>query len=475
MSASLVYPNEPRLARIAFVFSTIFWVGLVAGTLGVGALVLGFLGIAYLFARSGFVAYLRGNGVRVSREQIPELHQRVVECCQRLGVKSVPETYVLNANGMLNALATRFLRRHYVVLFSDVIEALADHPDAIDFYIGHELGHIARSHLRWAGYLVPASMLPLLGSAYSRAREYTCDLHGLACCDDPKDAAYGLAALAAGAGGIRQIDLRRFASQSADTGGFWMSYHELTSDYPWLSKRMGRLIAAAGGRPVSFPSRHALAWLVAFFVPRTGVAAGGGAAGMMVAVAMIGILAAIAVPNFLRFQTRAKLGEVRALRRQVQSAGHAYIDKTRTMPPSLEAMGLPEDLSNGVVESVTVDGQSIVLALRKDLQEIGGTHIALTPYIQGGQLLWDCSGDLSKELLPLACSDRPAPATTATAEAPSEPPTPRLTAGEHTCSREFRSSAEYQALGAATQDALREACNAWRLQQLDAQVHGTSR
>ena len=31
-------------------------------------------------------------------------------------------------------------------------------------------------------------MFPLISPAYARAREYTCDLHGLACCEDARDA-----------------------------------------------------------------------------------------------------------------------------------------------------------------------------------------------------------------------------------------------------------------------------------------------
>ena len=40
--------------------------------------------------------------------------------------------------------------------------------------------------------------LPLIGAAYSRAREYTCDLHGLACCPNPEHAARAIAAISAG-------------------------------------------------------------------------------------------------------------------------------------------------------------------------------------------------------------------------------------------------------------------------------------
>ena len=479
---TLSYANEQPLARIAFAFSTLFWLVLIVGTLGIGAIFLGILFLGYLFAQSGFISYVRGNGVRVGADQLPDLHQRYTECCQRVGITSRPEIYVLNAHGMLNALAARFLRRNYLILFSDVLDALAEHPDSIDFYLGHELGHIQRGHLRWAGFLAPAAMLPLLGAAYSRAREYTCDLYGLACCDVPKDAAYGLAVLATGECSLDKVDLNRLARQSDDTGGFWMSYHELSSDYPWLTKRLRRVMAADGSRPVHFPSRHKLAWLLALMMPRLAAGAGGGLAGMMGMVAIVGILAAIGIPNFLAFQIKSKLAQAGEIREQIIASGNAYIAEAQAMPPSLEAMGLANDLSNLAVKGVAIEGQSFVIELRGQLD---GKRIVLQPYVESGELMWDCRSDVEEKFLSAACGSGAEPALARaqaeapvreTAEAPApaaEPATPAASAGaanEVTCGEEFRSTEAYQALGPAGQEQLREACNSWRLEQLDAQV-----
>jgi Zn-dependent protease with chaperone function len=73
------------------------------------------------------------------------------------------------------------------------------HPDGIDFYFGHELGHVRMKHLTGRLLRAPVLWLPLLGPAYARAKESTCDRHGRACCESPESAARAMVALAAGA------------------------------------------------------------------------------------------------------------------------------------------------------------------------------------------------------------------------------------------------------------------------------------
>ena len=103
--------------------------------------------VFYLFVQSGFIAYLKGNAVHITENQYPEIYQMHLQCCEKLGIKTTPEIYLLNGDGILNALATRFLGRNFVVLFSDIVDALQRQPAAMKFYIGHELGHIKQKHL----------------------------------------------------------------------------------------------------------------------------------------------------------------------------------------------------------------------------------------------------------------------------------------------------------------------------------------
>ncbi|HBH26098.1 MAG TPA: hypothetical protein DDX54_01685 [Rhodospirillaceae bacterium] len=263
----IVDANERLIFRILAPIAVLIWAGAILGTFGVLLLVVLLAFVAYLFIQSWFICLLRGTGAIVSPRQFPDLNDHLEYCLDRLGMGNTPpEMIVIHADGMFNALATRFLRRNYVVLFSDVVDALENEPEALRFYIGHELGHIRRGHLIWGPVLSIVTWLPLIGPGYRRAQEYTCDLHGLACCPDRGAAMRAMAALAVGGRRWKTLDMGAYLDQVEATGGFWMSFHEVVGDYPWLTKRIARL---DGQKAV--PRRSPGAWALGLFVPRLGL------------------------------------------------------------------------------------------------------------------------------------------------------------------------------------------------------------
>ncbi|MBU5636211.1 M48 family metalloprotease [Geomonas sp. Red69] len=314
-AGTLIYHREHTLFTIHAVVALIYWVGLVFVTKGAFLFALPALLVALLVGQSALIAHLKGNGIKLSPTQFPDLYDRHVRCCKALGLADYPDAYLINGSGFLNAFATRFLGRNFVVLFSNTIQAMSDRPDAINFYIGHELGHIKQKHLQWAPFIWPVSLLPLVGAAYSRAREYTCDQFGRACCDSTESALKGLIALSAGEKLWSEVNIDAYLEQTAHSSGFWMSLHELISDYPWLVKRAARI-----NNPfVAPPPRSLFAWIFALFMPRMGV--GGSAAGVLVTVAIIGILAAIAVPQFAAYKAKAQNAQMRSMQMNVPPLG----------------------------------------------------------------------------------------------------------------------------------------------------------
>jgi hypothetical protein len=95
----------------------------------------------------------------------------------------------------------------------------------------------------------------------------------------------------------RTMSKSEYIGQSRHTDSFWMSFHELVGDYPWLVKRMGAVRALAKGQEPSQPRRHPMAMVLALFVPRLGVGGGGG---LILTIAVIGMLVAVGIPACMR-------------------------------------------------------------------------------------------------------------------------------------------------------------------------------
>src|SRR5258708_929418 len=185
--------NERPLFIIGVVFSVIAYAALVVSIVGAfyGAVILAFV----LIGQALFLAHVRGNGLRVSKAQLPGLYARCEEAAGKLGLATMPEIYLVQSHGILNAFATKLLSRKFVIINSALADACTD-PRQLDFVVGHELGHLAAGHLAWNALLLPFHLVPWLGTAYSRAREYTCDRAGLVCCGGLEPAIRGLAVLA---------------------------------------------------------------------------------------------------------------------------------------------------------------------------------------------------------------------------------------------------------------------------------------
>lgn len=233
------WPTEVPLFLVATLVSVGVWL---AAAITIVPLLYGaVLGLAFFMSHVLFVAHVRGNGVRVGPDQLPELHAAVEDLSSRLGLTRTPEAYVMEAGGLLNALATRFLRSNMIVLFSDLLDECGDDTAARDMIVGHELGHIRAGHLRWRLLTLPASLVPFLGSALSRAREYTCDRYGSACAGNPEGAQRGLAILAAGGKHGRRVNIQALARQQELLNTGWMTLGEWLASHPPLARRVAAL------------------------------------------------------------------------------------------------------------------------------------------------------------------------------------------------------------------------------------------
>jgi Zn-dependent protease with chaperone function len=294
-----VYKHEQALFTLCAVFSGICWLALIVGTLGIGLVYVLFGFVIYLFAHSALISWIRGTGAMLSEGQYPELHKVVRECAARIGMHDMPEVFLLHGDGIFNAFATRFLGRNFVVLYSDIVDALENNPGAVRFYVGHELGHIHRGHLKWMSFLLPARLVPFIGAAYSRACEYTSDRFGHLCCSRPEDSVHALSVLAVGGKKAGSLNVERYLEQVRHSSGFFMSFHEFLSPYPWLVKRIAAVRSYGRGTEPVPPSRSKFAFLFA-------ISGGSGLLVGMVALAVVGVVMATN-PKFKKLLNLSKM------------------------------------------------------------------------------------------------------------------------------------------------------------------------
>ncbi len=206
-----------------------------------------FLSVFFLYAillftiifitKALFIGYIRGNAIKISNKQFPDILEILERQCKQLEIKKIPELYSLQAGGILNAMATRFSGKDYVIIYADILEtAYESGPAAVGFVLGHELGHIKQKHILKRFLLLPSSAIPFLEFAYSRACEYTCDNIGKAV--SPNGATDGLAILVMGKHLFKRVDINDYSNQISKTGGFSVWLSELFSTHPHTCKRM---------------------------------------------------------------------------------------------------------------------------------------------------------------------------------------------------------------------------------------------
>ena len=393
----LVYPRERVLAAVTLVLGLLGWLALIVGTVGVALAFIAIGALAYLFAHSALIAHVKGNGVELSTEQFPDVYAQFVECCRRLDIAHPPKAYILNGNGVLNAFATKFVRDRYVILTSDIVDAMQGNADGLRFYIGHELGHLRMKHISKALLRWPVLWLPLLGAAYSRARESTCDRHGLACSGSGGAAVLALSVLAAGRARWRTLNVANYVRQTEHSRGFWMSFHELISGYPWLTKRAARMTNDTGAAP----ARNPFAYLVAIFVPFGGRLGGGFS--FLIMVYIVGVLAAVALPAYQDYTVRAKLTAVVIGSQSARDKLASYYLSNQRIPATLSDAGVSEQLADGSQLSLDPKGMSLTVKTKH------GELVFVPSKGAQGRIVWSCTNGegLKATQLPPSCRRSP--------------------------------------------------------------------
>jgi Zn-dependent protease with chaperone function len=227
--------EEIRWFYLSFVASLLGWYMFLRSARGIFWLII-FWVLAY-FMHGLSLARIRGNGIRVTGEQFPEIYELLIDFSRKLLLEGVPEVYVMERPNFLNAFATRFLARDYVVLYSDLIEmAYASNLSALGFILAHELGHVALRHVQRTSWISLANFVPFVHQAHSRSCEKSADAVGAYLM--PDGALLGMCSLGAGGPFLARIDPRVYASQSRYTCGIWDKVAESVATHPFIPHRL---------------------------------------------------------------------------------------------------------------------------------------------------------------------------------------------------------------------------------------------
>ena len=126
---------------------------------------------------------------------------------------------------------------------------------------------------------------------------------------------------------------------------------------------------------------------------------------LMIVVAIIGILAAVAIPAYQDYTIRAKVTEGLSLASAGKTAISEYFASNGTIPGNntQAGMALSEEISGNSVDNVTVTGAGAISVVMSTAQ-IAGSTIILTPTTAAGKVVWNCTGgNLEAKYRPSSC------------------------------------------------------------------------
>ncbi|GAB09616.1 putative peptidase M48 family protein [Gordonia araii NBRC 100433] len=241
------HPWEIPMLVVVIVFTLVAYLAVIVNVMlsNLSATFLSLLLLPALLAIGRGMTYARPrvNGVQITPTQFGEAYAMVADAAARFGLEYIPDAYVVNGNGVINAGASGHGFRRFVIINSDLFEigGQARDPEALRFIIGHEVGHIAAGHTSYWRQLSTAfgMPIPILGSALSRAQEFTADNYGYY--TQPSGAPGAMGVLAIGKYMLRAVDFDQFADRATQERGPFVHLVNALASHPVLTWRAAAL------------------------------------------------------------------------------------------------------------------------------------------------------------------------------------------------------------------------------------------
>lgn len=241
----LIHNNENKYFWIVLSISIVSYLLFAISVFGIMILI--GLAVLSLILSAIMIGNIRLNGVKITEDQFPLIYSSAKDLCARMDIKQVPDIYIVQAGGTLNAFASRFFGRNMVVIYSDLFDLVdQEAEEELNFILAHELAHIKRNHIGKMMFILPSMWIPGVAELYLRACEYTCDRYAAYYIGNTAAAKNSLTMLGIGKTMYRKVNRASYLEQINQEKGFFVWLGEVLSTHPPLPKRINEISAFFG-------------------------------------------------------------------------------------------------------------------------------------------------------------------------------------------------------------------------------------